>query len=62
VVKEGIVFGHKITGKGIEADKANIEAIERLPLLEILKVYEVSLVMQAFIEVLLRTYIKSQDL
>jgi hypothetical protein len=31
MVKEGIVLGHKISGKGIEVDKAKIEAIERLP-------------------------------
>jgi hypothetical protein len=31
MVKEGIVLGHKISGKGLEVDKANIEAIERLP-------------------------------
>ena len=31
MVKEGIVLGHKISGKGIEVDKAKIEAIEKLP-------------------------------
>ncbi|XP_060177712.1 uncharacterized protein LOC132607635 [Lycium barbarum] len=31
MVREGIVLGHKISGKGIEVDKAKIEAIERLP-------------------------------
>ena len=31
MVQEGIVLGHKISGKGIEVDKAKIEAIERLP-------------------------------
>jgi hypothetical protein len=31
MVTEGIVLGHKISGKGIEVDKAKIEAIERLP-------------------------------
>ena len=31
MVKEGIVLGHKVSSKGIQVDKAKIEAIERLP-------------------------------
>nr|GFC08362.1 DNA-directed DNA polymerase [Tanacetum cinerariifolium] len=31
IVKEGIVLGHKISKKGIEVDKANIEVISKLP-------------------------------
>nr|GFA40410.1 DNA-directed DNA polymerase [Tanacetum cinerariifolium] len=31
MVKEGIVLGHKISKKGIEVDKAKIEAISKLP-------------------------------
>ncbi|XP_059310171.1 uncharacterized mitochondrial protein AtMg00860-like [Lycium ferocissimum] len=31
MVLEGIVLGHKISSKGIEVDKAKIEAIEKLP-------------------------------
>ena len=31
MVKEGIVLGHKVSGKEIEVDRAKIEAIERLP-------------------------------
>ncbi|CAH9102258.1 unnamed protein product [Cuscuta epithymum] len=31
MVKEGIVLGHKVSSKGIEVDKAKIEAIEKLP-------------------------------
>nr|GEY87306.1 reverse transcriptase domain-containing protein [Tanacetum cinerariifolium] len=31
MVKEGIVFGHKISKKGIEVDKAKIEVISKLP-------------------------------
>ncbi|CAH9082749.1 unnamed protein product [Cuscuta europaea] len=31
MVKEGIVLGHKVSFKGIEVDKAKIEAIEKLP-------------------------------
>ena len=31
MVQEGIVLGHRISAKGIELDKAKIEAIEKLP-------------------------------
>ena len=31
MVKEGIVLGHKVSGKGIEVDRAMVEAIERMP-------------------------------
>ena len=31
MVKEGIVLGHRISSKGIEVDRAKIEAIEKLP-------------------------------
>ncbi|GJX70893.1 reverse transcriptase domain-containing protein [Tanacetum coccineum] len=31
MVKEGIVLGHKVSGSGIEVDKAKIEAISKLP-------------------------------
>ena len=31
MVKEGIVLGHRIFGKGIEVDKGKIETIEKLP-------------------------------
>src|SRR3954470_19557154 len=31
MVNEGIVLGHKISERGIELDKAKIEAIERMP-------------------------------
>ena len=31
MVTDGIVLGHKISGKGIEVDKAKINAIEKLP-------------------------------
>ncbi|GJY53977.1 DNA-directed DNA polymerase [Tanacetum coccineum] len=33
MVKEGIVLGHKISGKGIEVDKAKIDVIAKLPYL-----------------------------
>ncbi|CAH9085690.1 unnamed protein product [Cuscuta epithymum] len=31
MVREGIVLGHKVSEKGIEVDKAKVEAIEKLP-------------------------------
>ena len=31
MVTKGIVLGHRISGRGIEVDKAKIEAIEKLP-------------------------------
>ena len=31
MVKEGIVLGHKVSGKGIEVDKVKIETIKKLP-------------------------------
>ena len=31
MVKECIVLGHKVSGKGIEVDRAKVEAIERMP-------------------------------
>ena len=31
MVQEGIVLEHRISAKGIEVDKAKIEAIEKLP-------------------------------
>jgi len=31
MVQEGIVLGHKISVRGIEVDKANIDVIKKLP-------------------------------
>ena len=31
MVKEGIVLGHKVSRDGLEADKAKVETIEKLP-------------------------------
>jgi hypothetical protein len=31
MVNEGIVLGHKISEKGIEVDRAKVEAIEKIP-------------------------------
>ena len=33
MVREGVVFGHIVFGKGLEVDKAKIEVIQNLPLL-----------------------------
>ena len=37
MVQEGIVLGHRISARGIEIDKAKIEAIEKLPPLSSVK-------------------------
>ena len=52
---EGIVLGHKIFERGIEVDKAKVDAIEKMPCPKDIKVYEVSLVMPVFIGGLLKT-------
>ena len=31
MVREGIVLGHRVSGRGIEVDRAKIEIIEKLP-------------------------------
>ena len=31
MVTEGVVLGHSVSGRGIEVDRAKIEAIEKLP-------------------------------
>nr|GFB59486.1 reverse transcriptase domain-containing protein [Tanacetum cinerariifolium] len=48
MVKEGIVLGHKISKKGIEVDKAKIEAISKLPHPTTVKEFAVSSDMQDF--------------
>ena len=32
MVREGVVLGHLVSGKGLEVDKAKIEVIQNLPL------------------------------
>ena len=51
VVNEGIVLGHKISERGIEVDKAKVDAIEKMPCPKDI----VSLVMLVFIGGSLRT-------
>ena len=62
MVNEGIVLGHKISEKGIEVDRAKVEAIEKMPYLEMLKVFEVFLVMLVSTEGLLKISLKFQSL
>ena len=38
MVNEGIVLGHKVSERGIEVDKAKVDAIERCRVLRTLKV------------------------
>ncbi|GKF03952.1 reverse transcriptase domain-containing protein, partial [Tanacetum coccineum] len=40
MVKEGIVLGHKVSGAGLEVDKAKIDVILKLPPLLISKVLD----------------------
>ncbi|GJV45302.1 reverse transcriptase domain-containing protein [Tanacetum coccineum] len=42
VVKEGIMFGHKVSGAGLEVDKAKIDIISKLPPLLMSKALETS--------------------
>ena len=37
MVTEGVVLGHRVSGRGIEVDRAKIEAIEKLPYLRYIK-------------------------
>ena len=62
MVNEGIVLGHKISERGIEVDRAKIEAIEKMPCPRyISKVFVVSLVMLVSIEGLLKTFLGYQN-
>ena len=61
MVNEGIVLGHKISERGIEVDKPNIEAIERMPYPRDIKGILVFLVMLVSIEDLSRTFLRPRD-
>ena len=37
MVREGTVFGHKVSEKGVEIDESNISALRRLPIPQDLK-------------------------
>lgn len=50
MVKEGIVLGHRISGKGIKVDRAKVEVIEKLQPPILSKLWRVSLGIQDSIE------------
>ena len=50
MVKEGIVLGHRVSGRGIEVDQAKIEIIEKMPPPTSVKEYGVSWATQVFID------------
>ena len=58
MVNEGIVLGHKISERGIEVDRAKIEAIERMPYPTDIKGIRVFLVMLVSIGDSLRIFLK----
>ena len=55
MVNEGIVLGHKISERGIEVDKAKVDAIEKMPCP---KDFIVSLVMLVSVGGLSKTFLK----
>ena len=61
MVNEGIVLGHKISEKGIEVDKAKIEAIERMPYPRDIKGIRSFLGHAGSIEDLSRTFLRLRD-
>ena len=58
MVNEGIVMGHKISERGIEVDKAKLDAIEKMPCPKDIKGIVVSSVMLVSIGGLLKTSLK----
>ena len=42
MVREGVVLGHLVLGKGLEVDKAKNEVIQNLPFLLHYEIYRVS--------------------
>ena len=59
MVNEGIVLGHKISERGIEVEKAKVDAIEKMPCLKDIKVFIVYLVIQVSIGDLSKTFLKN---
>ena len=57
MVNEGIVLGHKISERGIEVDKAKVDAIEKMPFPKDIKVSLVSSVMLVSIGGLSKTFL-----
>jgi hypothetical protein len=60
MVNEGIVIGYKISERGIEVDRAKVEAIEKIPVPGMLKVFVVFLVMLVSIGGLLKISLRFQ--
>ena len=58
MVNEGIVLGHKISERGIEVDKAKVDAIEKMPCTKDIKGIRRFLVMLVSFEGLLNTSLK----
>ncbi|GJY45003.1 reverse transcriptase domain-containing protein [Tanacetum coccineum] len=58
MVKEGIVLGHKVSGAGLEVDKAKIDVISKLPPILMSKALEVFQDMLISIDVSLKTFQK----
>ena len=55
MVNEGIVLGHKISERGIEVDKAKVDAIENMPCPKDIKGIRSFLVLPVFIGGSLKT-------
>ena len=58
MVNEGIVLGHKISERGIEVDKAKVDAIEKMPCPKDIKGIRSFLGHAGFIGGSLRTFLK----
>ena len=58
MVNEGIVLGHKISERGIEVDKAKVDAIEKMPCSKDIKTIRSSLGHVGFYRGLLKTSLK----
>ena len=62
MAREGIVLGHRISGRGIEVDRAKIEIIEKLPPPTLVKGVRSFLGPQVFIDGLSKISRKFQSL
>jgi hypothetical protein len=62
MVNEGIVLGHKISERGIEVDRAKVEAIEKMPCPRDVKGIRNILVMLVFIGGSLKISLRFQSL